>query len=86
MGTKGTVRITLSEWRGQWIATDEERDISSAPMPTREAALEDLDEVVALADGDLELGERARADIEATEGELEDGDTVSHDDLGAEFE
>lgn len=86
MGTKGTVRITLSEWRGQWIATDEERDISSSPMPTREAALEDLDETVALAEGDLELSEAAQEDIDATAEEFERGETTSHDELRNEFE
>jgi hypothetical protein len=86
MGTRGTVRITLSEWRGQWIATDEERDISSSPMPTREAALEDLDEVVALADEDLDLSEATERDIQATEGELERDETVSHEELKREFE
>lgn len=86
MGTKGTVRITLSKWRGQWIATDEERDISSSPMSTREAALEDLDEVVALADEELELSEATERDIEVTEGELERDETVSHEELEREFE
>ncbi|HKJ58679.1 MAG TPA: hypothetical protein VKA37_05585 [Halobacteriales archaeon] len=74
-------RINLVKGEHGWVATDEESGISSQPMPTREGALDDLDENVALATGELEMSEETIADLEATEGELERGETVSHADL-----
>ena len=78
-------RISLVKGEHGWVATDEGSGISSQPMPTREGALDDLDENVALATGELELSEDTPADVEATDGELEPGDTVSHDDLKREL-
>lgn len=74
-------RITLERWQGYWIATDEQRGISSSPMDTRTGALDDLDENVALHEGDLELSEETRAAIEESEGEYERGETVPLGDL-----
>lgn len=73
--------ITLTRWRDQWIAVDEERGVKSQPMPTRREALDDLDENVALAEGDLELSDDTERALEETEGEYERGETVSMDDL-----
>ena len=78
-------RISLVKGEHGWVATDEESGITSQPMPTREGALDDLDENVALATGELELSEETIADIEATEGELERGETAPHDDLKREL-
>jgi|GEM_PF-3239510 len=78
--------ITLRRTDLGWVATDVERELSSAPMDSREAALDDLDENIALADGDLTLSEAAEAAIEESDGELEDGETVSHDQLKRELD
>lgn len=55
-------------------------------MPTREAALEDLDENLALASGDLELSEETLEGIEVRERERREGRTVSHTELKRELE
>lgn len=68
-----------------WVATDPEREVSSAPMASRAAALDDLDENVALADGDLEVSDEVSEAIEASEADLERGETVAHDDLKREL-
>lgn len=78
--------ITLSRWRGHWIATDELRGISSSPERTRQAALEDLDENVALAEGELDLSEEAKGAIRESEGELERGETKSLEELERDLE
>lgn len=78
--------IKLSRWRGYWIATDELRDISSSPERTRQAALEDLDENVALAEGELDLSQEAKQAIQESEGELERGETKSLTDMERDCE
>jgi hypothetical protein len=54
-------------------------------MATREAALNDLDENVALTAGELVLSEETKRDVEAAETELERGETVSHEALKREL-
>lgn len=78
--------ITLRRWRGYWIATDERRGISSSPEHTRQAALEDLDENVALAEGELDLSEEAKRAILESEGELERGETKSLEEFERDLE
>jgi hypothetical protein len=77
--------ITLQHTDFGWIAIDEEREISSAPMPTRTEALDDLDENIALAEGNLGFSTETERAIEESEGELDRGETVSHDKLKREL-
>lgn len=74
-------RITLERRRGDWVATDTVREISSGPMDTRAGALDDLDENVALETGDLELSAETRAAVDATAGEYERGETTPLSEL-----
>jgi hypothetical protein len=73
--------ILLEETDHGWVATHREREIASAACPTREEALDDLDEQIALEDGDLELSDDAEAALEATADEYDRGETTSLDDL-----
>lgn len=81
----GSSEITLKRGDHGWIARDEHRDVTSAPMPTRAEALDDLDENLALESGELVLSEDASDAIEATAGELEENETVAHDELKREL-
>ena len=73
-------RITLRRWKGYWIAIDEERSISSSPVETRQEALDDLDENLALFEGALELSEGTKREIDDVEGQMESGRTISLED------
>jgi len=73
--------ILLEKTDHGWVATHRERDISSGPCPTREEALDDLDEQTALEDGDLELSDETEAALEETADEYDRGETTSLDDI-----
>lgn len=74
-------RITLHRWQGYWIATDEQRDISSSPMDTRKGALDDLDEVVALDEGDIGPSESSNRTAERSRRDFKNGDFVPLEDV-----
>lgn len=80
-----SVRIRLVHTELGWIATDEDAGVSSQPMSTREDALEDLDEALALASGELELSDETFEAIERGERDHERGRTVSHAGLKREL-
>ena len=57
-------RITLKRWRDFWVAVDESRGLSSSPMETRHGALDDLDETVAIAEGELTLSDETTRQLD----------------------
>lgn len=73
--------IRLDETDHGWVATDTRRNVLSAPCPTRDEALDDLDENLAIADGEVSLSDAALEAVEETEGEYERGETVDLDEL-----
>jgi len=77
----GATQIRLDETEHGWVATDPLRNISSTPCESREAALADLDENLALADGDRTLSRETERALDATDGEYERGETTSLDAL-----
>lgn len=86
MSTHVDREITLQHTDFGWIATDEEREISSAPMPSRTEALDDLDENIALSEGDIRLSDDTERAIEESTGELDRGETISHEELKQELD
>jgi hypothetical protein len=73
--------IRLDETEHGWVATDTRRNISSAPCATRDEALDDLDENIAIADGELTLSDGTEDALDETESEYDRGETVALDDL-----
>ena len=81
LGESGFKRISLEREDGEWIARDEVRNVASAPMPTWNAALEDLKEVVALETGEIELSEESKRRIERSEEEFARGEAMDLSEL-----
>ena len=73
-------RITLHRWNDLWIATDEQREISSSPMETRAEALDDLDECVALREGSLQFSEKSDRTVDHSRRDFEEGQYTSLED------
>lgn len=82
-------RIVLDKTIHGWVAKAPARRVSSAPFPDRATALDDLDEVVALDDGRLELDPDLLAELEETREELyeahERGELTTHAELKREL-
>lgn len=78
--------VSFEETEHGWVAFIEGDGHRSAPMPSRDAAFDDLRETVALSRGDLRSSESTLRAIEESEGELERGETISMADLSAELE
>lgn len=78
--------ILLEETEHGWVATHRERELSSAACPTREDALDDLDEQIALEDGELELSAETEQALAETADEYDDGETTSLEELGESVE
>ncbi len=73
--------ILLEATEHGWVATHREREISSAACPTRDEALADLDEQIALEDGELELSDETERALEETADEYDRGETTSLSEL-----
>lgn len=79
------VRIELVRGEHGWVATDEDTGISSQPMETREGALDDLDENLALASGELRLSDEILEDLDESRKQREAGETVPADEVYREL-
>lgn len=73
--------ILLEETEHGWVATHREWELSSGACPTREDALDDLDEQIELEAGELELSAEAEQALEETADEYDDGETTSLEEL-----
>lgn len=73
--------IRLEHTADGWVATAPDRELNSVACPTRQAALEDLDETVAFVDDDLELSDETKAVLADAEESPESGDAISFDDV-----
>lgn len=72
--------VLLEHTDDGWVATARDRGISSVACPTRQAALEDLDETVAFVDGEVELSQETKEVLADCDAELACGDGIRFED------
>ena len=80
MSIDAEARITLTLESGEWFATDEARE-TTGHGETRAEALEHLDELVALEEGELEYSDSFAADMETGHEQAAHGETQSAADV-----
>jgi predicted RNase H-like HicB family nuclease len=84
MSSDAEARITLALDGEEWFATDEATG-TTGHGETREAALEHLDELLALERGEIEYDEAFVADVETGRDQAERGETRSADEVKRTF-
>lgn len=80
-GMSSHISIRLVATEHGWVPTHCGRRLSSAASPTRKAALEDIDEQLNIADGDLHLSRATERALEETADEYDQGETTSLSEL-----
>lgn len=71
----GPIRLECTD--EGWVANAPDRELTSVACPTRQAALEDLDETVAFVDDELELSGETKSLLADSDESLEAGDAIS---------
>lgn len=73
--------ILLEHTADGWVASARDRDITSVACPTRQAALDDLDQTVAFVDGTVELSSETKEVLADCDAEVESGDAIQFEEV-----